>query len=83
MLRQAILAAAAAAGLLSFGGAISSAYALPDSGYCPIGTCSDNGTRYARHISRCKASNCNGGRAAAKQAEDQKKTKKYGGGNAP
>jgi hypothetical protein len=27
-------------------------------GYCPAGTCADNGGKHALHLSHCKASNC-------------------------
>jgi len=27
-------------------------------GYCPMGTCSKRGTRYARDVTKCKKENC-------------------------
>ena len=38
----------------------------PHSGYCPAGTCADNGGPFADNVNNCRKENCGRGQGAAR-----------------
>jgi hypothetical protein len=49
------------ASILSMDAALARGATCSDSGYCPKGTCAQNGGNSACHVSNCSAANCSRG----------------------